>query len=110
MTISADSFYPNIKLQRVAFGSCHSRGQASKVPSGTKSEEGPKIWHVIAHTVQPQVFLWTGDAIYPPMKNNGDYPLDIMHDEFQQMIYNDTLGYDKFSLGRPRCRWQRSWS
>lgn len=96
----ADVSYPDVKLERIAFGSCHSRGAVNKRLAASSSGESrysnKTIWDTIARTVQPQTFLWTGDAIYPPMKTKGDTPLDVLRNEYDQMLYNETLGYAKF--------------
>lgn len=96
-----DAFYPNVDLSRIAFGSCHSRGavnkRLSKSNSGTDGQNSSStIWDVIDSSVQPQAFLWTGDAIYPPMEVKGDTPLEVMHEEYRQMLHNSTLGYARF--------------
>lgn len=96
-TSIADASYPDVNLERIAFGSCHSRGALTKSLSTTNAPEGAStIWDTIASTVQPQAFLWTGDAIYPPMKVKGDTPLEVMRNEYQQMLHNKTLGYSEF--------------
>ena len=83
-------------ISRIAFGSCHSRGALNKRLSISSHTNSTIIWDIITRTVQPQAFLWTGDAIYPPMKVKGDTPLDVMHEEYAQMLNNATLGYIKF--------------
>jgi len=96
----ADVSYPGVKLERIAFGSCHSRGAVNKrlaaASNGESRYSSKTIWDTIAMTVQPQTFLWTGDAIYPPMKIKGDTPLDVLRNEYDQMMRNETLGYAKF--------------
>lgn len=101
---SPDVFYPDINLTRIAFGSCHSRGAVnkriqSKASSATNDDASAPIstvWDVISSTLQPQTFLWTGDAIYPPMSVKGDTPLHVMLYEYDQMLQNNTLGYARF--------------
>ncbi|KAL7538337.1 hypothetical protein ACHAXR_008488, partial [Thalassiosira sp. AJA248-18] len=94
---TADASYPDVKLQRIAFGSCHSRKALNKRLSKTKTVVAtPTIWDTIEETVQPQAFFWTGDAIYPPAKTKGDTPLAAMRNEYDQMIHNKTLGYAQF--------------
>mmetsp|Transcript_28255 Transcript_28255/g.56859 ORF Transcript_28255/g.56859 Transcript_28255/m.56859 type:complete len:83 (-) Transcript_28255:111-359(-) len=68
-----DASFPNINLTRIVFGSCHSRGAVNKRLS-TDHNNNKTIWDTIAAVVQPQTFLWTGDAVYPPMEVKGDYP------------------------------------
>lgn len=90
----ADASFPNINLTRIAFGSCHSRGALNK---RLESDPNSKtIWDIIASVVQPQTFLWTGDAVYPPKEVKGDYPLEVLKYEFHQMKTNTTLGYANF--------------
>ena len=90
-----DVTHSQVELTRLAFGSCHSRGAINQrlIKSGSIK---PTIWDVIGNKVKPQAFLWTGDAIYPPMKIKGDTPLNVMHEEYNQMLSNNTLGYAKF--------------
>eukprot|EP00984_Skeletonema_dohrnii_P008865 scaffold3303_cov93-Skeletonema_dohrnii-CCMP3373.AAC.5 len=90
-----DASFPNINLTRIAFGSCHSRGAVNKRLSA-EPNNNKTIWDTIAAVVQPQTFLWTGDAVYPPMEVKGDYPLEVLKYEFQQMKTNTTLGYASF--------------
>ncbi|KAK1744159.1 alkaline phosphatase D family protein [Skeletonema marinoi] len=90
-----DASFPNINLTRIAFGSCHSRGAVNKRLS-TDHNNNKTIWDTIAAVVQPQTFLWTGDAVYPPMEVKGDYPLEVLKYEFYQMKTNTTLGYASF--------------
>jgi hypothetical protein len=101
---SSDATYPKVNLSRLAFGSCHSRGAVNKRLSKARSDNNgllakSTIWDVITATVEPQTFLWTGDAVYPPMKIKGDTPLYVMQDEYKQMMTNETLGYAKFVRG-----------
>jgi len=78
--MTADISYPDVKLEKVAFGSCHSRGALNKHIS--KSNDSHKtIWDTITSTVDPQTFLWTGDSIYPPRGVKGDTPLSVMQHE-----------------------------
>ncbi len=91
----ADASFPDINLTRIAFGSCHSRGALnSRLLSDPRSSK--TIWDTIASVVQPQTFLWTGDAVYPPKEVKGDYPLEVLQHEFEQMKTNTTLGYANF--------------
>ena len=89
-----DASFPDITLTTIAFGSCHSRGALNKRLISDPSHK--TIWDTIATVVQPQTFLWTGDAIYPPMEVKGDYPLEVLKSEFHQMKTNTTLGYASF--------------
>ena len=97
MKSSPDEVY-DVNLERIAFGSCHSRGELIKSlnKSNTLHADGSTVWDIIASTVQPQAFLWSGDAIYPPKNIKGDTPLSVMQNEYQQMMHNTTLGYAQF--------------
>jgi alkaline phosphatase D len=99
--LNSDATQRQVELSRIAFGSCHSRGAFNKrlstANSGTNGlSANSTIWDAITSTVQPQAFLWTGDAIYPPMKIKGDTPINVMHEEYNQMLYNSMLGYATF--------------
>lgn len=91
-----DASYTNVNVTRIAFGSCHSRGALNKHLSSYPSSNNKTIWETIAAVVQPQTFLWTGDAIYPPTEVKGDYLLETLKSEFHQMKTNTTLGYANF--------------
>jgi alkaline phosphatase D len=54
------------------------------------------IWDTMLTSVRPQTFLWTGDAIYPPATIKGDAPLDVLRNEYFQMLHNETIGYTHF--------------
>lgn len=97
MMSSPDEVY-DVNLERIAFGSCHSRGALNKSlnKSNPVDADGSTVWDIIASTVQPQVYLWSGDAIYPPKNIKGDTPLSVMQHEYQQMMHNTTLGYAQF--------------
>ena len=45
-----DVNYPNVTLEKLAFGSCSKHDQ-------------PQLWKVIGQE-KPQVWLWIGDAVY----------------------------------------------
>lgn len=93
-----DVFYPDIHVERVAFGSCHARHLWDRRLTNALQDGVPisTVWDAIASTVHPQAFLWTGDAIYPPKRVTGDAQLADMMDEYQHMLHNDTLGYSRF--------------
>ena len=95
-TIAATDASYEIELERIAFGSCHSRGAFNKRLTSKDNGDAPTIFDTISSTVQPQTFLWTGDSIYPPKGLHGDMPLSIMQIEYDEMRHNTTLGYAKF--------------
>ena len=88
--MTVDISYPEIKLEKVAFGSCHSRGALNKRISrlnDSSSSSHKRIWDTIASSVDPQTFLWTGDSIYPPRGIKGDTPLSVMQYECEKYVY-----------------------
>ena len=70
------------KVFKLAFGSCHKNKYADA-----------QIWKTIAsETVDG--FLWTGDAIYPPVR--GIASLDELRDEYQRTRKDPRIGYSDF--------------
>ena len=70
-------------LTKIAFGSCHKRKYV-------RLNDTTTIWDAIRQE-NPQTFLWTGDAVYPPSR--GTASLQQLDGEYQQMLTNQTLGY-----------------
>jgi alkaline phosphatase D len=65
VSAKADFSRPDDTLSTVAFGSCHKRRAALR-----RSGSGvPSIWKVIRTMDQPDAWLWTGDAVYPSIKD-----------------------------------------
>lgn len=86
--MTADTSYPDIKMEKVSFGSCHSRGAFNKRISNLQDSSSQKIiWDTITSSVDPQTFLWTGDSIYPPRGIKGDTPLSVMQYECEKYVY-----------------------
>ena len=87
-------------LTRLAFGSCHSRNAFDRDRDAGAINGSPPmssiIWDVIRREVNPQAFLWAGDAVYPPRNVKGDTPLHVLTDEYHQMLFNSTIGYSSF--------------
>lgn len=83
MTFNAD-FVFNTTITTLAFGSCHKSKYAN-----------PQVWYNIAAT-DPETFLWTGDAIYPPIRDVADP--QTMYKEYQNMKTNTDIGYSNFLL------------
>lgn len=77
-----DFTHPNDTLTKFAFGSCHN---ARKIHSKNGS-----IWKTIREE-EPQLFVWTGDAVYPPMRKVAT--VETMRDLFLDMQTNQTIGY-----------------
>ena len=70
------AFLPTSNLTRVAFGSCHKLKYAVA--------RFPNLWSTIWEGAQhPQVWLWTGDAVYPPSK--GVASLSELDESYQAM-------------------------
>jgi alkaline phosphatase D len=67
---------------RIAFGSCHKNKYAD-----------PRIWRTLQST-HPSAFLWTGDAVYPPVRNIAS--LEQLETEYDRMLHNGTIGYRDF--------------
>ena len=76
--------WSDVSLTKLAFGSCHKRKWVS-------AQDGI-IWEAIRRE-NPQTFLWTGDAIYPPSR--GVASLSQLQGEYQQMLTNETIGYSR---------------
>lgn len=69
----------NTSISKIAFGSCHK----SKYSTGD-------IWTSIAAS-QSQVFLWTGDSVYPPTR--GIATVELLQNEYNTMLKNASIGY-----------------
>lgn len=94
-----DAAYPSLTISKLAFGSCHSRKAFDRLPSNpttANTNTNATIWDVIsAH--QPDAFLWSGDAVYPP-KKLGDADVNVLVEEYDQLRHNNTLGYARTML------------
>lgn len=87
--ITADITYPETTLSTLAFGSCHMNKAIDKNP------KLQLIWPSITN-LQPQSFLWLGDTIYSPSKKYSIAPVDLLKDEYNNLISNSTFGYIDF--------------
>lgn len=87
MIRATDFAYPNTTLTRLAFGSCHKSKYANTSHS---------IWKTIKEKAIPQVFIWTGDAVYTPAR--GIASLELLRQSYREMKENETLGYSKFQV------------
>jgi alkaline phosphatase D len=76
--------YKNESVTSIAFGSCH---DAFKLHPGDET-----IWKPIVQE-QPDVFVWTGDAVYPPQRSVASP--EVLTTLFQDMHTNRTIGYHK---------------
>lgn len=78
---------------RIAFGSCHKNKLAAS----------PPIWDTIRVVEQPDIWIWTGDAIYPSNKDpktgrktyGPSQPLELQK-EYEILKENSTVGYQAF--------------
>jgi alkaline phosphatase D len=89
--VQADIQYPDIKLTKIAFGSCHK----NKI----KKDVTP-IWQAIS-SIQPQSFIWLGDTIYAPKQNKKQESIasiETLKNEYDNLISNSTIGYIDFLL------------
>lgn len=80
----SDIEHPNSTLSRLAFGSCHKNKYVD--PANT-------IWDSIRKK-EPDVFLWTGDSVYPPTR--GIASVELLQQEYNQLKNNHSLGYATF--------------
>jgi alkaline phosphatase D len=72
---------------KLAFGSCHKVKYAD-----------PNLWSVIA-AESPDAFLWTGDSIYPPVRDVAS--IELLKKEYHRMLTNATVGYGTFRATVP---------
>ncbi len=105
--LSSDVSYPDVTVSTIAFGSCHKRKYAIRhdlpttttTPTGNNGDSSSSsiqktIWPTIA-AHDPDVFVWTGDAVYPPKR--GIASVQLLQEEYEQMNFNATLGYATFT-------------
>ena len=92
----ADIKYPKIKLTKIAFGSCHKNKVAFVNASSNNNNNKSNIWEIIGKKIQPQSFLWLGDAIYSPNKKESISPIHVLKNEYDNLIHNATIGYRDF--------------
>lgn len=91
---AADLEYPNQTLSLIRFGSCHKLKYAkpglwstilqgdSRLGSSSNNNKNKK---------RPDLFLWTGDSIYPPKR--GVAPVELLVKEYHRMKTNNTVAY-----------------
>ncbi len=85
-----DVEFPDVTINKLAFGSCHKNKKA------VASHLNHNIWNAIS-ALQPDAFLFTGDAIYSPNKS-GAASLEVLEQEYNQMKNNSTIGFSNFLL------------
>ena len=81
---AADFEFPDTRLSRLAFGSCHKNKYANTEHS---------IWKTIQEKSDPQLWLWTGDAVY---SRRGVATIEELSGEYSQLQDNATIGYSTF--------------
>jgi alkaline phosphatase D len=72
----------SMKSTKIAFGSCHKSKYAD-----------PQIWKTIARE-SPDAFVWTGDAVYPPVR--GLASIELLQTEYERMRHSPAIGYSEF--------------
>jgi alkaline phosphatase D len=81
LAVVVDFAFDSQELSQLAFGSCHK----SKRNDGHVFDNIPK---------SAPVWIWTGDAIYPPKR--GIASVELLRQEYQNLKTNHTLGYAEF--------------
>lgn len=84
---SSADFVIHRAAKRLAFGSCH------KLKYGDSN-----LWNIISKQ-SPDAFLWTGDAIYPPVRDIAS--LELLSQEYESMLTNHTVAYGSFQSTVP---------
>lgn len=83
-TSASDIHLSNVTLTNMLMGSCHND---RKVQSNQ-----PNIWNAIQKE-DPDVFVWTGDAVYPKQRDLAN--LTYMKQLYDNMLGNETIGYNQ---------------
>jgi len=76
-------FVRSKKVENVAFGSCHNTRKI-------EAHDTHNIWSTIKKQ-NPDAFLWTGDAVYPPKRKVAS--VSMLQQLFEDMKNNETIGY-----------------
>ncbi|KAI2493467.1 PhoD-like phosphatase [Fragilaria crotonensis] len=84
--------WSHVPLTKIAFGSCHKNKYAGNIDDGGGGGK-TTIWDAVRKE-DPQTFLWTGDAVYPPSRRIAS--LEQLEHEYKQMHTNSTIGYSNF--------------
>eukprot|EP00547_Thalassionema_nitzschioides_P010193 CAMPEP_0194224406 /NCGR_PEP_ID=MMETSP0156-20130528/37376_1 /TAXON_ID=33649 /ORGANISM="Thalassionema nitzschioides, Strain L26-B" /LENGTH=409 /DNA_ID=CAMNT_0038955949 /DNA_START=27 /DNA_END=1254 /DNA_ORIENTATION=- len=83
------------EVSRLVFASCHKRKAAPA-----------HLWETVAQ-LNPQAFVWAGDTVYPPKR--GVASLELLKHEYEQLRYNESLGYRKFITSNPTVEVVGTW-
>jgi hypothetical protein len=94
---SVDFEYPHLNISEISFGSCH---------NAKHNRNGKVFQHVFENvennnnSISPNneketknVWIWTGDAVYPPQRNIAS--VDLLRKEYYNFRHNNSLGYAK---------------
>jgi alkaline phosphatase D len=101
-SFNADFVHPNTTVTKIAFGSCHNSKHALKkaAAAAAAKDEAKSATTVVSNVWQriavenATVWLWTGDAIYPPKK--GIASVDLLRDEYRKMKEHPLIGYGDY--------------
>lgn len=95
---TAEVEYPGETISNIAFGSCH------KIKD-VNATDGI-VWDAI-RKLDPDTFIWTGDAVYPTQKGNAQVSnLKLAYDEMHQ---NPAYGYSTFLSSPPPLGIHGTW-
>lgn len=84
-------------VRKIAFGSCHKIKKNGGL-NEADLKHGNTIWDVISSSgtfgSPPDMFLFTGDSIYPPDKGTAN--ITTLQRSYDQMLYDEKYGYSTF--------------
>jgi alkaline phosphatase D len=88
---AVDFEFPSLQIKDLAFGSCHKARPRKK----HQTFNGHATKHAFQNIPKDiPVWIWTGDAVYPPKQ--GVASVELLRQEYNNMLTNSSLGYDKF--------------
>ena len=82
--VVASDLFINATLTNILFGSCHNDRKVKP--------NQPIIWEAIQKE-EPDIFVWTGDAVYPAQRKLAN--LTYMKQLYDNLLTNDTIGYNQ---------------
>ena len=88
LTRAVDFEFPSLEINELAFGSCH------KAKSRRRNKSPAPLNAFRNVPKQVPVWIWTGDAVYPPKR--GIASVDLLREEYRNMLTNSSLGYGEF--------------
>lgn len=83
-SVVASDLHINATLNNMILGSCHNDRKVKP--------NQPIIWESIQQE-DPDIFVWTGDAVYPAQRDLAN--LTYMKQLYDNMLSNDTIGYNQ---------------